>query len=343
MMITLANKVILKQINPDFRVNEISVLPSDLTDDDSLPVALITITKSGYTTFEAMRLIASILNTTTDTIHCEGLKDEDGITEQILSIRTKDLRKHDVNEINQQLNTAQDKWLRIAIKGYSHQHVQEKSLHGNVFTVTLRNLTLRDAESLSNSCAGADDKIFINYYDQQRFGLPEGPFLAHKIGESIKNSEWDKANELYLESGNALLDGIDKDDSEALKKIHPGKLRFFLSAYSSQLWNEQVSLVVGEGPLLEVFPGHSLTLPANIERAALPLIVESDTYKLTKSGGIEKDKKTRAAFVSTTIYCDTPRPDNLHSNRFCLELTFALPPGSFATMVIKQLCLRALT
>ncbi len=337
-MITLPNNIIVKQTNQDFLVNEISLLPKDVSaTDTSLPVTLLTVTKSGYTTFEAMRLIGEILNANQE-IHCEGLKDEDGVTEQIMSVPSARLSSVSTDTLNDKLALTADKWIHVAIRGYANEHVKEKHLHGNIFSLTLRNLTQKHADRITDFCKDAQDQIFINYYDQQRFGLPGGPFFAHKIGEAISRDDWATANKQYILSGNAVLDGIDPHDPDAIHKVHTGKLKFFLAAQTSLLWNEAVSSLVSSNRTLDIFEGHTVRIPTNSAKLTIPPIVDVMGYSLGQDSAVYKKSKSRATYVSTTIYCQAPKSDEYHDQMLSMTVSFQLPTGSFATMIAKQLC-----
>lgn len=75
----------IKTINSDFHVTEVPLLP----DFDS-PVKKYTyvwLKKSNYTTFEAIEKIKEYFGLDFSDVATEGLKDEDGVTEQIISIK----------------------------------------------------------------------------------------------------------------------------------------------------------------------------------------------------------------------------------------------------------------
>ncbi|MBC6418105.1 MAG: tRNA pseudouridine(13) synthase TruD, partial [Prochloron sp. SP5CPC1] len=46
---------------------------------------------------------------------------------------------------------------------------------------------------------------------------------------------------------------------------------------------------------------------------------------------------TRAFLVFTSIYCFDPEPDELQADCSKLMMSFFLPTGSYATMLLKQL------
>ncbi|HVC36256.1 MAG TPA: tRNA pseudouridine(13) synthase TruD [Candidatus Dormibacteraeota bacterium] len=75
---------IIKFQNEDFVVREVSLLPADLSQsNDSDNFTYLTLIKSGFTTFEAVTLVANVLGVEVESVNYEGLKDEDGVTYQL--------------------------------------------------------------------------------------------------------------------------------------------------------------------------------------------------------------------------------------------------------------------
>ena len=85
----MPNSVKLKSIPSDFIVSESLILPTQFQNSHNELFQYAKLTKSRYTTFEAVGYIAKTLDISTNSIGFAGLKDEDGITEQYVSLPTK--------------------------------------------------------------------------------------------------------------------------------------------------------------------------------------------------------------------------------------------------------------
>jgi tRNA pseudouridine13 synthase len=330
---------VLKYRNDDFHVCEVSLFPNDLSQSTQGKAHTIVIAKKeGYTTFEAIQKLASFFQLESRDIHCQGLKDEDGITEQILSI--KGILPLDTISSFNKLHTELPKGsIQIVPKGFSALPVKEKSLHGNLFNLTVRNLDEDAADRLIEFCDTVSDFICINYYDEQRFGLPGGPYIAHHIGKAIINEDWSTADKLYRESGNVELDHPDKaapDDELLIKTIDPRKINFFIAAYSSYLWNKKLSDSTGNVPDMEIFAGMMVSPLLDREEPIIPILT-SEGYKLSDDMKISQKDKERATLISTTVFANGKQKDLYFNKKWSLGLQFFLPTGSYATMLVKQL------
>lgn len=335
-MIRLPNNSILKYQNSDFKVSEVSLLNSDCTTNPTgMLFTLVTLAKEGYTTFEVIDILATFLQAPRSDIHSQGLKDEDGITEQLISLPVI-LESTRLEQFNNTYKAMEKGWLKITQASYSSQPVKEKSLHGNIFNLKIRNLPESDAVKIARKYGNSGDFIFLNYYDQQRFGLPNGPFVAHKIGEAIVDERWDLAEELYLSSGNKELDAPDTalNDGLYINLVDNRKLNFFLGAYTSYVWNKKLSDLMAYRPF-EIFPGCTVS-SLNIDRAT-PTLVHADAFSISDDSKISKRLKHRAAFTATTVYVTDIDDDEYFTGKKAVTVQFLLPTGSYATMLVKQL------
>lgn len=184
----------LKSINSDFEVEEIPLIPQLLFEQTSC-YTYLWIEKSGFTTFEAEDIIKNYFKVHYSDIAAQGLKDENAKTRQILSIK-KILSTKDLSSFNS--NKYQDnKSLKIEkIIGLGNEPVYERSLHGNSFKITIRNLDQEIATDLYNFSVNNRPVSFINYYDMQRFGMDGGPYNTDSIGKAIIENDW---KNVYLE------------------------------------------------------------------------------------------------------------------------------------------------
>lgn len=340
----LIHSILLKYRNDDFVVDEVSLLPHTVSEIDSRQrFTLLRTTKEGYTTFEVMRIIAQFAGIDTSQVRCQGLKDEDGVTSQLLSLDSI-LKIDQVNGFNSSHKELEKGWVRLALVGYSNESVREKCLHGNIFKLRLRNVSIDDAECIVSFCDGADDFICANYYDQQRFGLPKGPFVAHLIGEAIIDGDWAKANAIYIESGNLQIDfpgASPQPGRDYLTRVDPRKISFFVAAYDSYVWNKTLSNdLKATTQTMTITDGIVVGVPDSGDKVRS--VTVSDGYSLNDKLAPLKRSKSRASLISTTVYASNVQPDEFHHNKHTVDLQFFLPAGSYATMLVKQLLIQAL-
>lgn len=334
--------IAIKEVNSDFTVDEVPSLPPHVLAEPTnskYKYTILHVEKSSFTTFEVIDILATNLRIDREGVNCLGLKDEDGITRQFISVK-KELKQDDLDNLNEIYNN-KNRYINSRLQGYSKEPLQEKKLHGNVFGVTLRVFTKSEAYKLHDSIKKSSEHIFVNYYDQQRFGLPGGPFVSHKIGEAIVEDHKDQALKFYIMSGNAKIDGYHEGSltTDVFSKLNPKKIDFFVSAYTSYLWNKQQaqSLAKSEGARhIDIFDGYTLPCSPK-DAAAVASISKVQGFKYSRTGGVEVYIKARESVIGTKVYTGAVKPDNLNKGKFKLRLEFFLPTGCYATMAVKQL------
>ena len=303
--------------------------------------------KSGLTTFDILDCIKTFFNLKFEDVANQGLKDEDAITEQLISIK-KILSRKDITAFNKKYG-AGNKYSRIKhVVGYGDKPIKERMLHGNSFRIVVRNLESSVANNLLDYLSAHRHHHFINYYDNQRFGMPGGPYNTHLIGEAIVKRDWKEAYNHIKITNNIPPSFIPKLENainckEVFKKINPKKVSFFVSSYNSFLWNNQTSLLIKDNTKSKKHHfenvGH-LNLPT-AHSFQCPHICEADGYEFENEKFTVKRKvNSRNVVVATTIYADDLEKDELHINKKKITISFFLPTGSYATMIVKQIFLK---
>ena len=325
----------INSVNSDYIIEEVPLLP----DFDSLPknYTYLWLKKSNYSTFEALEKLRDFYGLEFADVAAEGLKDEDGITSQIISIR-KILDEKSVAEFNKIYNKDDNYLLIERIMGHGAEPVVAKALHGNMFYMIVRNLTTDEADRVFDYLKEHKVFPFINYYASQRFGLPGGPYVNHLVGEAICKNDWDKAFELFKTSGNEIPAG--KTGKAAFSAINPSLVGFCVSAYNSFLWNKAVSEYLGSVTEVEGFEFKhvgELNLPTNVNFMPVSEFkvdgyrFDPETFTVNR-----RDFKRNIAYP-TTIYADAPKDDELFPGKKCLRLSFFLSTGCYASMMIEQI------
>lgn len=338
----------LKTINEDFEVIEVPLLPSFHKVGQ---YTYLWIKKSGFSTFDAQDKLKNFFKLNNEDIGVEGLKDEDGVTSQIVSLK-KVLKEVQVKRFNLE-HSFESSFITIEyIMGYGDSPVAEKMLHANQFNLVLRNLTNETSDAIINFCNNNKFVSFINYYDSQRFGLPGGPYNTHLIGKAIVDQNWKEAYKQFKISGNTGLPedvvvnakSTQEDYKKIFLSINPKKLNFFLSSYDSHLWNTVVSRKLAKSCIGKDFEFKNvgkLFIPKgnvfNVEN-----IISCNGHRLDKDLKVSGKDNTRCALTTTAVYVLDVKEDELHKGRKKLKLSFLLPTGSYATMCIRQLIYKSL-
>jgi len=339
----------IKQKKEDFVVNEISLQP-DFYHCNKSNFSYLRIEKRGMTTFDALDEIKKVFNLNHEDISAQGLKDEDGVTSQLISVR-KIIFQKDLKLFNKKF-TPDDYKLQIKnIEGYGKKSLVPRLLHGNNFKLIIRNLNKIMAKSFYNYCQKNRFVSFINYYDNQRFGIVGGPYNTHLIGKAIINRDWIEAFKEFEKSRNNEIKNI-KNHAKInsifcknfFKKIDFAKLSFFISSYNSHEWNKSVSKYLNSEKINTYkhnFPEVSfLSLPKE-DAFKLPNLFTINAYDIKKNAfTVFRKPKIRNLSVITTIFPISIKKDELNKNKYRVQISFFLPTGCYATMLIKQIFIK---
>ena len=335
----------LKCVNEDFQVNEVSLMPN-LTSQKPHRFTYIWVQKSGFTTFDILEQLKIFFKLSFEDVASQGLKDEDAVTEQLISVK-EILKDKDVIAFNKKYKSRKNFVIIKHIVGYGNEAIKERMLHGNSFRIVVRNLDNTTAENLLGYISNHRHHYFINYYDNQRFGMPGGPYNTHLIGKAIVKNNWKEAYRHIKDSKNTLPDSATEknitDFKAVFKSMNPKKVSFFVSSYNSFLWNKQASLIIKKHTRSKKYAFENvgnLHIPTT-HSFLCPSICDAGGHEFIAQEFTTKDKKnSKNIIVATTIYAHDLEKDELHRNKKKLTLSFFLPTGSYATMIIKQIFLR---
>ncbi len=330
----------VKTINSDFLVTEVPLLPN--FDPLAKKYTYVWLKKSNYTTFEAIEKVKDYFGLDFSDVAAEGLKDEDGITEQIISIKKK-LSKKAVADFNA-AHAGDDTFIIVdRVMGFGSEPVAAKSLFGNTFRIVVRNLTDDEANRIVDFTKKHKFFPFVNYYDNQRFGLPGGPYITHFIGKAICEGDWDGAFEVLKKTGNKIPEG--KTGKAAFEALNPGQVGFFVSAYNSYLWNIAVSKHIKDS-----FKSKEYDFP-DLGELHLPIMTEStpsssfmiNGYRFNKEKFVTEEAKIfRDMILPTVVFVKDIEDDEIFAGKKRVLLTYFIFTGCYATMVAKQIIKTAL-
>lgn len=232
-----------------------------LVSDRPGPYAVFRLAKRSWDTFDLIELLARRLGVGRADISVGGMKDRHGSTAQLVSVRGLAGRPAGLRDRNFELSFA----------GWAAEAISAKSIVGNRFTITLRDMTPAEAALYAGAAPVAAEDGIPNYFDEQRFGSAR--HKAGFMGREIFLGQREKALRLYFtpskhddqktrklkkcvvdnwgrweacreiafgEYGRILgyLAGHPRAHHEALEMIDRRFLVFALNAYQSFLFNE---------------------------------------------------------------------------------------------------------
>jgi len=335
----------IKQIPEDFVVREIT--STELKENGNY--TYFTLKKRNYTTERAVSAIAHYLKKDRKNIGYAGAKDKNAITEQFISIRGQ-IKKENINL----------KDIELIYKGKGDERISLGDLKGNEFIITVRNLNKIKLTSTQ----------IPNYFDEQRFSKNN-----YIIGKSILKKDFKKAVNLILENYSENNVNFERDVKEhilrlpndfigAIKKV-PKKIRMmYVHAFQSLIFNKTIAeLIMSEtkdynkinySQGIFVFPDKDLN---NIK---IPIVGFGTEFKdnklrdissalLKKEGITLRDFIVRAMpelasegnernmLVKAEKLSMKTEDDELNKDKKKCIVSFTLPKGSYATIVIKKI------
>jgi tRNA pseudouridine13 synthase len=334
---------VLKQIPEDFLVKEAMVLAiTDASQERRGDYALLT--KKGFTTFEAVAELARFLQIPSERITYAGLKDEDAITEQSISVEAG-IDQDRINAFNERFRPLDGPFIRLTSTGLSGPPLKIGRLIGNSFCVTARRVSKPLGERLATR--KHFDMLTINYYDVQRFGVANGPKLTHKIGEALEKGDHARAFELLAVSEShegRLARESNSTPADFFGSLDRRIVQFYYAAYASACWNERVMQTLAhtsEAPPLESSRQGLKYLFAGQEADVLELLKAAPSLPMTRyalsAAPPEVTTDLRPTTVNVRFNVRELRQDDLHPGYVACALEFFLPSGCYATLAVDQL------
>ncbi len=318
------NKYIIKQIPEDFLVNELPNISISFLEDN---VKYYLLSKKGFSTFDVIELLCNKFRISKEDISYAGLKDEYGITSQYISISKNFLD----NEL--EIYSSSDRFAYARLVGYGKKHMKVGELYGNGFTIVIRKC---DESIVERITLGKQKLCYINYYDMQRFGLPQERPVTHLLGKAIieNNSE---LIQHYLKLGNQA---IAFDD--IFKENFLYKRSFYMNSWESYLWNLSVSKTVEENFLnTQVCEDSKITFRfINNSKDILQLKnivpIKNLRHYFVKNREILSKVGYRDTIKESTMYINEILDDELNIGKKKIVVNFNLGKGEYATMLIRQ-------
>lgn len=344
----------LKQLPEDFVVQEISsIIPKNAGE-----YLYFKLTKKDWNTLDAVKEIAKILRIKEKEIGFAGSKDKNAVTEQMISFsRSSKINTEKIANLNV-------KDIQLDFFGQGDAPISLGDLQGNKFKIVVRNVDDSTCSNLKTLFERKTNPMYIpNYFDEQRFSENN---VA--IGRHILLKEFKEAVQLVDDAHcQRHLIQNPNDYVGALKRVPFRLLRMYINSYQSYLWNETVTSYLEENDKITKKVNYSLSSfifvknSSKFKEEKIPLIGFNENIiplqlKPTITSLMNKEhikhvdfiikqipelslegelRKTMVEINDLTI--SPSENDELNSGQKKITLTFSLPKGSYATIVIKAL------
>ncbi|MEX3010199.1 tRNA pseudouridine(13) synthase TruD [Hoeflea sp. TYP-13] len=303
--------------------------------------------KCGYTTFQAIEVIASHFGITPGVITYCGLKDEDAVTDQMIAV-PGDVDLARIDEFNAK-NRSNDTFVALVRYGDYPVPLSVGGLAGNAFRICVRGIPPSVAEQM-RGLGHAHQTAVINYYDTQRFGVPGGPKTTHLIGAALLDNDFGSAFALLKDAKtpeSAKAQNWSGDAEEFFSTLEPRVVAFFMSADSSFKWNrivegrlenrlesDRIVKYVRDG--VEYFAAKSAEdLPGAFSKFPM---AEYRRYR-PEGNRFAYSAIKRPTLLHMVVNIESTGQDEEHPGRSKSVVSFFLPSGAYATNVINQLIL----
>ncbi len=296
-----------KERPEDFKVREVMDLPLEKSGNYMYYLFM----KKEWSSFEAFQEIARKIGIKPRLIGYGGLKDKHAVTYQYISLPS---------DAGERLRTIKIKDMSFESLGYGKERITLGALKGNAFHIVVRDLDKKTSLKIDTVC---------NYFDTQRFG---NKTIA--IGRAMIQHDFVRVCKLL---------GIDDggDPLRAIRRLERRPLRFYVSSYQSWMWNnvvEQLSDDVKSVPLLGYLTEFT---DKRIEKLYLVLMkkekITLENFLLKPIPELSSEGGERNIFFTVKGFTSEWAWDELHPKKHKCILTFILPKGCYATLVVKQL------
>src|SRR3989344_3611469 len=331
----------LKQLPEDFVVIEIHAVKTE----PQGKYLYLWMKKKGRNPLDVVQELANKFRIREKDIGFAGSKDKHAVTEQMISIAG--VNKEDVEKLNFE-NT-------LEFYGYGSKPISLGDLQGNKFEIVVRNLETEKVER-------AD--YIENYFDEQRFSENNV-----KIGRHLLKKEFGKAAALADEVKVAkYLEQKPTDFVGALKNVPIRLLRMYVNAYQSYIWNKTVATYLEKvGKVLKKVSYSEGELffvsnPEKFKEMRIPLVgfgheeaeteevqeiideimkeenLSSTDFIIKQIPELTLEGELRNVFVDVKdLKIGRKQEDELNAGKSKVKVSFTLPKGSYATMVIKKI------
>jgi tRNA pseudouridine13 synthase len=355
-----------KQLPEDFIVEEIIELP-ELKENGNQ--TYFWLTKKNWTTEAAIRAISNACHTSQRRFKFAGSKDKIAVTKQLISafkipaevlqkiklkditidvigkgeapvslgtltgnrfeIVIRDLAKKDIAKLNKNFS-------KIKKSGFRNYFGEQRFGKGNTHIIGKYILTGQLHEAVKEIICFAGEK--------EREDVKSAKAFAEKHWR-----DWSSILERFPQHLHLEIDVIkwltrNPNDFAGALRVLPKHIRkLYVHAYQSWLWNSALKSLktATKGNLL--VPGFATKLGKDLFSKTIKKLLEKDnltleSFKCARMPEIAVEGEMRKAVIKPKIFkiCDT-EADELNKGKQKLKLSFELPKGSYATVLLETL------
>ncbi|MCX6818096.1 MAG: tRNA pseudouridine(13) synthase TruD [Candidatus Aenigmarchaeota archaeon] len=355
----------IKQLPEDFVVREIFEKQPHRegwkTEDEAY--IWCDLTKRNYDLFRALKFLSRRLGVSPKRFGYAGTKDKRAVTTQKISVWNVPLER---------LQAVRLKDIELSNFEEARERITLGDLKANEFEITVRDIEEREKKAIEHNLEKINKKGFINLFGEQRFGNRNN---THLVGREILRGNLKEAVWMYLagegdndEEINAFRKQLREsgDVKEALKNcprvlrnelimlnhlVHepsdyagalrrlPKKMRTMLvHAYQSYLWNE-MARACDEAtiPLVGIDTNFSKYTTARKMREIMDNEgVKSADFKIDSMPELSCEGAERERIAVAEKMQWNFASDELNAGKIKCILRFAIPKGSYATVLIDE-------
>jgi tRNA pseudouridine13 synthase len=355
----------IKQVPEDFVVREVFEKQPRREGWKSEDEAYVwfDLTKRNYDLFRCLKTLSRRLGVSPKRFGYAGTKDKRAVTTQKISVWNVPVER---------LKAVRLKDIELSNFEEARERINLGDLKANAFEITVRDIEAGEKESIERNLENVRKNGFINFFGEQRFGSRSN---THLVGREILRDNLKEAVWLYLsgegdddpeirefrkrlrESGDVkaslsacprvlgneiiLLNQLahkPNDYAGALRRL-PKKFRMMLvHAYQSYLWNEMAKACDSDTiPMV----GFNTDFSGYKNAKKMEAIMESEGVRPgdfrigsmpeLSCEGSERERMAKASDLKWNF-----ASDEMSEGRLKCVLEFAIPKGSYATVVVDE-------
>lgn len=299
----------------------------------------IHIRKTGANTLFVARELAKYFNVKEQLVSYAGLKDRFAVTEQWFGVHVPGKQEYDLDDLNIE-----------GVEILSHKRHNKKlrtgALSGNRFELILREVTA--IKAFTERWQKIVEQGVPNYFGEQRFGIGGGNIeraLSLFAGQKIKDK---KKRGIYLSAArshifNSVLN--ERIQQQRFDKVAVGDV-LMLAGTQSVFHLDEVDSAIEQRfidkdlDITATMWGAGELMTSNDPLALEQVIADKNPEfceGLPRFGLKQERRRIRLTVSDTDLELLSASENSVHEGKNAVKISFFLPPGSYATTVLREL------